>query len=122
VLAFPGVSRIFPADAALGLSLRIMGEKNTAVNTIFGQSPSAKQYILSRSAGVTLSVAEQRVVLHIAEATNKKWRVDRSRGPQQTRFWSVGVRAALGCARKSFPDSYGTAAPGLCLFSDGAGL
>jgi hypothetical protein len=37
LLAFPGVSRVFPADAALGLSLRMKGEKNTAVNGIFGQ-------------------------------------------------------------------------------------
>jgi hypothetical protein len=37
VLAFPGVSKVFPADAALGLSARIIGEKNTAVNRIFGQ-------------------------------------------------------------------------------------
>jgi hypothetical protein len=28
---------VFPADAALGLSARIIGEKNTAVNRIFGQ-------------------------------------------------------------------------------------
>jgi hypothetical protein len=47
VLAFPGVSRIFPADAALGLSARIIGEKNTAVNRIFGQGFSAKKYILT---------------------------------------------------------------------------
>jgi hypothetical protein len=47
VLAFPGVSRVFPADAALGLSVRIIGEKNTAVNRIFGQGFSAKPYILT---------------------------------------------------------------------------
>jgi hypothetical protein len=47
LLAFPGVSRIFPADAALGLSPRIIGEKNTAVNRIFGQGFSAKKYILT---------------------------------------------------------------------------
>jgi hypothetical protein len=47
VLAFPGVSRVFPADAALGLSARIIGEKNTAVNRIFGQGFSAKKYILT---------------------------------------------------------------------------
>jgi hypothetical protein len=47
VLAFPGVSRIFPADAALGLSARIIGEKNTAVNRIFGQGFVAKSYILT---------------------------------------------------------------------------
>jgi hypothetical protein len=37
MLAFPGVSKVFPADAALGLSLRIIGEINTAVNRIFGR-------------------------------------------------------------------------------------
>jgi hypothetical protein len=37
MLAFPGISRVFPADAALGLSARIIGEKNTAVKRIFGQ-------------------------------------------------------------------------------------
>jgi len=42
MLAFSGVSRIFPADAALGLSLRIIGEINTAVNRIFGQCPLGK--------------------------------------------------------------------------------
>jgi hypothetical protein len=47
LLAFSGVSRIFPADAALGLSARIIGEKNTAVNRIFGQPPSVKRYILT---------------------------------------------------------------------------
>jgi hypothetical protein len=45
LLAFPGVSRVFPADAALGLSPCIVGEKNTAVNRIFGQYSGAKQYI-----------------------------------------------------------------------------
>jgi len=48
LLAFPGVSRVFPADAALGLSPRIIGEKNTAVNRIFGQRVSAKWYILTK--------------------------------------------------------------------------
>jgi len=47
VLAFPGISRAFPADAALGLSLRIIGEKNTIVNTIVGQPPGANRYILT---------------------------------------------------------------------------
>jgi hypothetical protein len=47
VLAFPGVSRVFPADAALGLSARIIGEINTAVNRIFGQGFVAKPYILT---------------------------------------------------------------------------
>jgi hypothetical protein len=47
MLAFPGVSRVFPADAALGLSPRIIGEKNTAINRIFGQGLSAKPYILT---------------------------------------------------------------------------
>jgi hypothetical protein len=48
VLAFPGVSRVFPADAALGLSARIIGKINAAVNRIFGQGFSAKQYILTK--------------------------------------------------------------------------
>jgi hypothetical protein len=48
LLAFPGVSRIFPADAALGLSARIIGEKNTAVNSVFGQCSRAKSYILTK--------------------------------------------------------------------------
>jgi hypothetical protein len=47
LLAFPGVSRVFPADAALGLSGRIISEKNTAVNRIFGRGLSAKRYILT---------------------------------------------------------------------------
>jgi hypothetical protein len=42
LLAFPGISRVFPADAALGLSPRIIGEKNTAVNRIFGQYQARK--------------------------------------------------------------------------------
>jgi hypothetical protein len=53
VLAFPGVSRVFPADAALGLSPRIIGEKNTAVNTIFGQGRRAKRDILTNTAPET---------------------------------------------------------------------
>jgi len=55
MLAFPGVSRIFPADAALGLSVRIIGEKNTAVNRI-GNYPLTvgngfKQYVDVRLMG-----------------------------------------------------------------------
>jgi hypothetical protein len=57
VLAFPGVSRIFPADAALGLSLRIIGEKNTAVNTILGQGPGAKRYILTTKGPETIHIS-----------------------------------------------------------------
>jgi hypothetical protein len=57
VLAFPGVSRIFPADAALGLSLRIIGEKNTAVNTILGQGPGAKRYILTTKDPETIHIS-----------------------------------------------------------------
>jgi hypothetical protein len=49
VLAFPGVSRVFPADAALGLSLGIIGEKNTAVNRIFGRCRLGKWYILTNT-------------------------------------------------------------------------
>jgi hypothetical protein len=56
VLAFPGVSRIFPADAALGLSLRIIGEKNTAVNRIFGQGHGAKRYILTNKGSETIHI------------------------------------------------------------------
>jgi len=47
MLAFPGVSRVFPADAALGLSPRIIGEINTAVNRVFGQGLRAKRDILT---------------------------------------------------------------------------
>jgi hypothetical protein len=57
VLAFPGVSRVFPADAALGLSLRIIGEKNTAVNTILGQGPGAKRYILTTKGPETIHIS-----------------------------------------------------------------
>jgi hypothetical protein len=46
LLAFSGVSS-FPADAALGLSLRIIGEINTAVNRIFGQYRLENRYILT---------------------------------------------------------------------------
>jgi YD repeat-containing protein len=56
LLAFPGVSRVFPADAALGLSLRIIGEINTAVNRILGQGPSAKRYILTNQGPETVSL------------------------------------------------------------------
>jgi hypothetical protein len=49
MLAFPGVSRVFPADAALGLSSRIIGEKNTAVNRIFGQYLLGNWYILTNT-------------------------------------------------------------------------
>jgi hypothetical protein len=44
--AFPG----FPADAALGKSVWIIGEKNTAVNRIFGPGMTTKQYILTNTA------------------------------------------------------------------------
>jgi len=57
MLAFPGVSRIFPADAALGLSVRIIGEKNTAVNRIFGRGLSAKRYILTNKDPETIHIA-----------------------------------------------------------------
>jgi len=56
LLAFPGVSRVFPADAALGLSARIIGEKNTAVNRILGQVPSAKPYILTNRDPETIHI------------------------------------------------------------------
>jgi hypothetical protein len=56
VLAFPGVSRVFPADAALGLSPRIIGEKNTAVNRIFGRCPPGKWYILTNNDPETIHV------------------------------------------------------------------
>jgi hypothetical protein len=49
LLAFPGISKVFPADAALGFSARIIGEKNTAVNRIFGQARRAKQAILTNT-------------------------------------------------------------------------
>jgi hypothetical protein len=54
MLAFPGVSRVFPADAALGLSARIIGEKNTAVNRIFGQGRRVKRDILTNTAPETI--------------------------------------------------------------------
>jgi hypothetical protein len=57
VLAFPGVSRVFPADAALGLSARIMGEKNTAVNTILGQGHGGKRYILTNKGPETIHIS-----------------------------------------------------------------
>jgi hypothetical protein len=57
MLAFPGVSRVFPADAALGLSARIIGEKNTAVNRIFGQDRRAKRDILTNAAPETIHIS-----------------------------------------------------------------
>jgi hypothetical protein len=57
LLAFPGISRVFPADAALGLSPRIIGEKNTAVNRIFGQGLSAKPYILTNHDPETIHIS-----------------------------------------------------------------
>jgi hypothetical protein len=57
LLAFPGVSRVFPADAALGLSARIIGEKNTAVNRIFGQGHGAKRYILTNKGPETIHIS-----------------------------------------------------------------
>jgi hypothetical protein len=57
LLAFPGVSRVFPADAALGLSARIIGEKNTAVNRIFGRGLSAKRYILTNHDPETIHIS-----------------------------------------------------------------
>src|SRR6185312_15009134 len=56
VLAFPGVPRIFPADAALGLSARIIGEKNTAVNRIFGRLLSANRYSLTNPDPETIHI------------------------------------------------------------------
>jgi hypothetical protein len=56
LLAFPGISRI-PADAALGLSPRIIGEKNTAVNRIFGQGRRAKWDILTNTAPETIHIS-----------------------------------------------------------------
>jgi hypothetical protein len=75
MLAFPGVSRIFPADAALGLSVRIIGEKNTAVNAIFGLGHGAKRYILTNKGPETIHISrviltkcfmERNAVLHSA--------------------------------------------------------
>jgi hypothetical protein len=57
LLAFPGVPRIFPADAALGLSARIIGEKNTAVNRIFGRLLSAKRYSLTNPDPETIHIS-----------------------------------------------------------------
>jgi hypothetical protein len=57
MLAFPGVSRVFPADAALGLSARIIGEINTAVNRIFGRVFSAKRYILTNHDPETIHIS-----------------------------------------------------------------
>jgi hypothetical protein len=57
LLAFPGVSRVFPADAALGFSERIIGEKNTAVNRIFGRGLSAKRYILTNHDPETIHIS-----------------------------------------------------------------
>jgi hypothetical protein len=56
VLAFPGVSGVFPADAALGLSARIIGEINTAVNRIFGQLPRGNRYILTNNDPETIHI------------------------------------------------------------------
>jgi hypothetical protein len=56
VLAFPGVSRVFPADAALGLSARIIGEKNTAVNRIFGHGSREKRYNLTNTDPETIHI------------------------------------------------------------------
>jgi hypothetical protein len=69
MLAFPGVSRVFPADAALGLSVRIIGEKNTAVNRIFGRGVSAKRYILTNQDQESIHIARMivRKMLHGAE-------------------------------------------------------
>jgi hypothetical protein len=50
-------SRIFPADAALGLSARIIGEKNTAVNRIFDRVLSAKRYILTNHDPETIHIS-----------------------------------------------------------------
>jgi hypothetical protein len=58
LLAFPGISRVFPADAALGLSLRIIGEKNTAVNRIFGQYCLGNWYNLTNSDPETIRFFE----------------------------------------------------------------
>jgi hypothetical protein len=43
VLAFPGISRVFPADAALGLSVRIIGENNVISQEFFGLWKQAKE-------------------------------------------------------------------------------
>jgi hypothetical protein len=69
LLAFPGISRVFPADAALGLSVRIIGEKNTAVNRIFGRGLSAKRYILTNHGPETIHISRVifRKMLHGAE-------------------------------------------------------
>jgi hypothetical protein len=69
LLAFPGVSRVFPADAALGLSVRIIGEKNTAVNAIFGQGHGAKRYILTNRDPETIHISRMifRKMLHGTE-------------------------------------------------------
>jgi hypothetical protein len=56
LLAFPGVSRVFPADAALGLSAWSIGEKNTAVNRIFGQGHRAKRDILTNTGLETIHI------------------------------------------------------------------
>jgi hypothetical protein len=68
MLAFSGVSRIFPADAALGLSARIIGEINTAVNTILGQGLSEKWYILTNRDPETIHFS--RVIFSRARRTS----------------------------------------------------
>jgi hypothetical protein len=55
MLAFPGVSS-FPADAALGLSVRIIGEINTAVNRILGRCPFGNWYILTNRVPETIHI------------------------------------------------------------------
>jgi hypothetical protein len=80
VLAFTGVSRVFPADAALGLSARIIGKKNTAVNRILGQGTVAKRYILTNHDPETIQ-------LFLASLPDQEIWVSQG-------LWST---AALGC-------------------------
>jgi hypothetical protein len=58
LLAFSGISRIFPADAALGLSAQIIGEKNTAVNRIFGPCLLGKWYTLTNKDPETIHISD----------------------------------------------------------------
>jgi hypothetical protein len=118
VLAFPGVSRIFPADAALGLSLRIIGEKNTAVNRILGQGPGAKRYNLTNKDPETIHIglSSSIFVWHSRPRAVSEGIVDRSPGPIQARFWLEWVEEP-SAAQKISPRLVDRSRPRLRLSS-----
>jgi hypothetical protein len=80
LLAFPGVPRIFPADAALGLSARIIGEKNTAVNRIFGRLLSANRYSLTNHDPETIHILSR-----LGGVGAARRNPERSEGSRQTK-------------------------------------